>query len=269
MSEETIDAPKQGLPRLLWGIIRKPRATLKHLNEHETRTWWAPFLLGLLLVLLPILVAGPIRMRQNRVDFLAAQEQMQEQFGERITSSEADMEQAMNLAASPLTIIAFPAAISLIGRAAGWLIWAGALYLAGMALGGRTTFGQMFRAVVWTWIPYALRGLLQTIYILVSGQIIANPGLSGLVQDSRAAAEEVMFAQPNIGQELLAHLLGQIDIYLFWNLGLLMIGVMVATRLPRRKAVLVVMGVWLLLVAIGLLPTLVGGLLAQQMVGAF
>ena len=48
---------------------------------------------------------------------------------------------------------------------------------------------------------------------------------------------------------------------------LLMIGVMVTTRLSRRKAVLVTLGVWVLLTAVSLLPALVRGLFAQQMGG--
>ena len=48
---------------------------------------------------------------------------------------------------------------------------------------------------------------------------------------------------------------------------LLVIGVMVTTRLPRRKAVLITLGVWALLIAVSLLPTLIGGLLARQFAG--
>jgi len=59
--------------------------------------------------------------------------------------------------------------------------------------------------------------------------------------------------------------LSHVDLFLVWNLILLVIGVMVTTHLPRRKAALVTLGVWLLLTALSLTPTLVGGLFAQQM----
>ena len=121
----------------------------------------------------------------------------------------------------------------------------------------------MFRAVTWTWLPYVLRGLLQTVYILVSSQLIVNPGLSGLVQETRPVGEMV-FTPPNLGQMLLVALLSKVDIFLFWNLILLVIGVRVVTRLPWRKAILATLGVWILLTALSLLPTLVSGLFAQQ-----
>jgi hypothetical protein len=132
-----------------------------------------------------------------------------------------------------------------------------------MVLGGRSTFGQMFPVVVWAWLPYALRGLLQTVYVLASGQLIANPGLSGLVQNEQAISEMVV-APPGAGQTLLVAFLSRIDLFLMWNLILLMIGVGVTTRLSRRRSVLVTLGVWVLLTALGLLPALIGGLFAAQ-----
>jgi hypothetical protein len=174
-----------------------------------------------------------------------------------------EQERMMSTVASPLIIFVFPAGASVVGRVIGWLILAGALYLAGTALGGRSTFGQMFCMVIWTWLPHAVRGLIQTIYILISGQLIVNQGLSGFVQNS-SAVEEMIYTPPSSGQIILTELLSRIDTYLIWYLVLLVIGVMVTTRLPRRKAVLVTLGVWGLLTAVSLLPTIIGGLFVQQ-----
>ena len=90
------------------------------------------------------------------------------------------------------------------------------------------------------------------------------PGLSGLVQEPRSISE-IVAVPPSLGQTLLATFLSKVDLFLVWNLILLAIGVMLTTRLPRRKAVLVTLGVWLLLTALSLLPALVGGIFAQQM----
>ena len=261
MSEAKATSPKRwGFPRLLWGMIVRPRTTLEYLNERGGRTWWLPALLAALLVILPVVVAAPITARQSREAVAAVQEQFG---GEMPAEEQAQMEQAMSMAASPLITLVFPAAGGVVGLVVGWLVWAGALYLGSMALGGRSTFGQMFRTVVWAWLPYALRGLLQTVYILASGQLIPNPGLSGLVQENRPIGE-IVVAPPSLGQTLLVAFLSRIDLFLVWSLVLLVIGVVVATRLPRRKAVLVTLGVWLLLTALSLLPALIGGLFAQQ-----
>jgi hypothetical protein len=260
--EEKTPTPEiRRLPGLLWGMIVRPRATLEALRDHGERTWWVPALLAVLLIVLPIAVAAPLTARQTREAVRAAQEQWEE---EPSAGDEAQMEQAMSVAASPLITVVFPAAGRVVGQVVGWLAWAGALYLVGMALGGRSTFGHMFRLVVWAWLPFVLRGLLQTVYILLSGQTIANPGLSGLVRDNRAVGEMIL-TRPSPGQTLLAAFLAKVDLFWMWNLALLVVGVMVFTRLPRRKAVLLTLGVWLLLTALSLLPTLVGGLFARQM----
>jgi len=265
MSEVNTTSPeRRGLLRLLWGMVVRPRTTLEYLRVRGGRAWWLPALLAVLLVILPILVAAPITAQQSREAVAVAQEQWGEQRGVEMSAEEqAQMEQAMSIAASPLLTTVFPAAGSVVVLVVGWLVWAGALYLAGLALGGRSTFGQMFRMVVWTWLPYALRGLLQTVYILASGQIIANPGLSGLVQETRPISE-IVVSPPSLDQTLLVAFLSRIDLFLVWSLILLVVGVTVTTRLPRRKAALVTLGVWLLLTALGLLPALVGGLFAQQ-----
>jgi len=269
VSEEKTPTPEQrGVPRLLWGIIVRPRDTLGYLTERGGRTWWVPALLAVLLVVLPILVAAPVTTRQAREAVLLTREQWGEQQGlEMSAEDQAQMEQAMSVAASPLITVVFPAAGGVVGLVVGWLVWAGALYLAGMALGGRSTFGQMLRVVVWTRLPYALRGLLQTVYILASGQIIANPGLSGFVRKNQLAGEMV-FTPPSPGQTLLTAFLSRVDLFLVWNLMLLVTGVTVVTHLPRRKAALATLGVWLLLTALSLVPAIVGGLFAQQ-VGGF
>jgi hypothetical protein len=265
MSEVNTTSPeRRGLPRILWGMIARPRATLEYLREHGGRTWWLPALLAVLLVILPTVVAAPITAQQSREAVAVAQEQWGEQRGMEMSAEEqAQMEQAMSIASSPLLTTVFPAVGSVVVLVVGWLVWGGALYLASMALGGRSTFGQMFCMVVWAWLPYTLRGLLQTVYILASGQIIANPGLSGLVQETRSVSEMVL-SPPGLGQTLLVAFLSRIDLFMFWNMILLVVGVAVVTRLPRRKAALVTLGVWLLLTALGLLPALVGGLFAQQ-----
>lgn len=260
MSEETKSA-RQSILRSLWGIIVRPRATLTYFKDHGKRAWWVPAILAVLLVVAPLVVAGPITAEETREAILASQEEMAEQRGVELTDEQR--EQMVSYGASPLITTVFPAAAGALGLIVGWLVWAGGLYLAGMALGGRSTFGTMFRTVVWTWIPFVLRGLVQTVYILASGQAIANPGLSGFVQSDRSIAELVA-TPPSLDQILVVSLLSRVDLFLIWHLILLIIGIKVVTQLSRRKATLVTLAVWLLLTALSLVPALVGGFFAQQ-----
>jgi len=246
-----------GNTRLLWGILARPRATFQRLNENGRRAWWLPALLATIAVILPILVGSPLRAQMAREAVASVQTQM----GETLSpEQQQQMEQAQQIAASPLIITVFPSVTGVLGLVVGWLVWAGALYLVGMVAGGHASFGALFRMVVWAWIPYALRGFLQALYILLTGQLIAHPGLSGLVAGEQTV-EKVLTAPPTTGQMVVSAFLARIDLFLFWNLALLVVGTMVVTRLSARKATALVLGIWLLLTLMGLIPTLVSGLM--------
>ncbi len=259
-------ADRMALLRPLWGIIARPRATLELVHERGGPRLWLPIVVALVFVLLPVLAAAPITTEQAREAVIAAEEDLGERWEDMELSADqqAQVEQMMGVVASPLITVVFPAVANLILRGVGWLAWAGALYLAAMALGGRSTFEQMLRIVVWAWVPYAIRGLLQTVYIVAAGQLITYPGLSGLVRPASSAAD-VLRAAPSLGQTLLTSLFSRVDLFLFWNLALLVIGVIVTTHLPRRKAILVTLGVWLILTAVMMMPSAVGSLFAQQL----
>ncbi len=257
-----VSQQKMGLPRLLWGIVARPRATFRYLNEHGRRLWWLPALLAAVMVVLPIIVAGPIQARLAREAVAEMQAQMSERFS---AEQRQQMEQAQQIVGSPLITTVFPSITGILGLAAGWLAWAGTLYLAGMVMGGHTSFGALFRMVIWAWIPYALRGFLQSLYILFTGQLIAHPGLSGLVADNRSVGE-MLQAPPTTGQLLASAFLGRIDLFLFWNLALLVVGTTVVTRLSSRKVTALVLGIWILFALISLIPTLVSSLFMGQSV---
>ena len=265
MSDASTEASERpGLLRLTWCVIARPRRALTLIGERGRRTWWLPALLILTLATAPTVASGPIRTRQLREEMRAAQEEMASRMGDQL--SEEDLERAQSITASPMITVVFPAVSRAVGQVAGWLIWAAALYLASMALGGRSSFGQMFPVTVWAGLPYALRGLIQTIYVLTSGQLIAHPGLSGLVQPERSVAE-VIGSPPGTGQRLLSALLGRVDLFMIWHMILLVVAVAAVTRLSRRKSLWVTLGVWILLTAVSLIPTLIGGFFTAARMG--
>jgi hypothetical protein len=159
----------------------------------------------------------------------------------------------------------FGTALGALGRAAGvvirWLLWAVALYIVATISGGRSSFGQTLHMVAWTWLPYAVRGLVQTVYLLFGGAAITFAGLSGFAPGAREAAAGT--GTLSAGQAVVQHLLAQVDVYWAWNLVLLVLGVMTVAHLARRKSVLVTAGVWLLITALGLVPVLISSSLAN------
>lgn len=158
---------------------------------------------------------------------------------------------------SPIVGLILPALGRLGGLVASWLIWSGVLYVGSTMMGGRNTFGHMLHMIIWTWAPFAVRGVLQAAYIWLTSSLIAHQGLSGLV-----AAEAPLAGiptPPSTGTVIARSVLGQVDIYLFWHLALVAVGLIAVAHLPRRKAVMLTLGAWVLLVLLGLLPNVIIG----------
>jgi hypothetical protein len=207
------------------------------------------------LSILPVLASAPFAASQAQEAMRQTLENQQGAMG-RLTP---EMEQrALASSANPLLITVLPAVQRIASVWAGWLLWAGGLSLLSAMTGGKTSFRPLWPLVVWAWLPYALRGLLQSAFILATGTLIENPGLSGLVLPDQTAAG-ILAAPPGAGLLALKSFLAQIDLFLFWNLALLAIGLAVASRLTRRKAALVVLGLWLVLTLIGLVPAVISG----------
>ncbi|MCP4418443.1 MAG: YIP1 family protein [Chloroflexi bacterium] len=264
MTETTVSPSEEttslGFFGMFWGVLAKPRRTFATLQGNGRRAWIIMAILGMILVTLPLIVSGPITAQQTR-------EVMQEQFENQPSfgGGGVDVEQATSIATSPIITIVVPAVFSAIGRVVGWLIWGGALYLLASMVGGRSTFLQVLQVVIWAWLPYALRSILQAVYIGVTQTLITNPGLSGFA--GVPAPTDPFSELPSSGTVVLQTFLGQIDIYLFWNLALLVIGITAVTHLSRRKSFGLVLIVWVIFMAVRLIFTAVSTGLASGFVG--
>ncbi len=244
-------APAQrSLPQLFWGMIARPRRTLEYLSQDGKRLWWVPALVILVLIVLPTIIS-PASATQTPSSSMGMESMGP--YGGAVT-----METPAPSTTSPLVGILGVAGRAL-STAITWALWGGALYLASVFLGRSSTFKQMLRLTIWTWLPYGVRGVLQTVYILVSGQAITNPGLSGFVIDR--SAQSLVPAGP--GQIALAAILSRVDLFLVWNLFLLITGLMVTTRLTRRKSVIAVLAIWVIFSLLGVIPALAGNLFSQ------
>jgi hypothetical protein len=80
--------------------------------------------------------------------------------------------------------------------------------------------------VAWASLPLAVREFVQLIYLLITNKLISNPGLSG-------------FSQVGVsGLPLyLSQILALIDIYLVWQIMLLILGVRISTGLNPTKSI--------------------------------
>ena len=251
---------------MVWGVVAKPRTTFATLRNGNGRAWIFMALLGMILVTLPIIAKAPVDARQAEQTREQLQEELQNQPG--FEAGGVDVEQATSFATSPILTTVLPAIFAVIGRVFSWLLWSGALYLLASMVGGRSGFGQMLQVVIWAWLPYALRSILQAIYITATQTAIAHQGLSGFAGMPTADPSNPFAVElPSTGTAVLYTFLGQIDLYLFWNLALLVIGITAVTKLSRRKSIGLVLIVWVVFMAIRLIGTAVSTSLASGFVG--
>ncbi len=261
MTNEVIaQEEKRSLPRLLWGILVHPTTTLTYLKDNHKKIWWVPALLILALTLAPLVADYSASRRTSGL--------MMEEFG--IMEPEMNGAQSGNsgiiiegdpgMMGPPPGIMGVFGLVKIVGAIPGtiiaWLIWGAALYLVSVFLGRSSNFGQMFRLTVWTRMPYAVRGLVQAIYIFATGNRIVNAGLSGLVLDKNT----IQLFPPETGQVILAGILERVDVYLIWNLALLTLGLMAFTNLPRKKALTATLVIWAILTLLGVTPAILGGM---------
>jgi len=229
MEKETATgASKKNIFALLFGVLLRPKSTFTYLKDNHKHAWWLPAILILLLTVAPLVAA-------SRTVAPAVPMEMEAMMGEKAMMIEGYDPMMGEAPMQPPTsgLNLFQIAGKIVGTPAAWLLWGAALYLASVFLGRSSSFGQMFRLSVWTWLPYGIRGLVQTAYILGTGETITNAGLSGFVNQTTNA----MIA-PGPGQLALTSILGKVDLYMVWHLILVSLGLMSFTNLKYRKALL-------------------------------
>jgi hypothetical protein len=156
-----------------------------------------------------------------------------------------------------------------IGTAVSWAAWTFMLTLAaGLLDAPSLSFGWAMAWFAWSSVPLVIRGAIQSVYMAVVKTPIYNSGLSGLIVD-QAPPPMVMGPQrrmpdiPTQGELALASVLGHIDLFTLWHLGLLILALIVCARWRRRRAFLTVAGIALLMAALGGGLAMLGGSLGR------
>ena len=146
-----------------------------------------------------------------------------------------------------------------------WVVWATALYLALILLGQNGVgFGSVWTLVLWAWMPCVVRSVLQSAYMMIVSRPIYNQGLSGLIVD-RTPPPPMTFRYviPTTNELALASLLSRFDVYLIWQLALMVMGVVALSKLSRKKAVALTCGLWIAFTLVSLVPSFFPGTFAR------
>ncbi len=135
-----------------------------------------------------------------------------------------------------------------------WLLLGVLTNILSLGFGGHGNAGMALTVAAWSSIPAGVRSLMQLFYYLASGSSISAPGLSGFAPTANGDNWLILL------QQLLSH----VDLYLFWQIGLLAVGVSVWGGLARKKAwTIAVLGIGLVLILqslIGLGLDVLGGM---------
>jgi hypothetical protein len=253
MSETVLeenDTPEKPSPRLRFDLILpvlfRPRRGLQAVAAEEHGIWLAPLLVLSLLAILHVLVAGPLRTQE----ILNAPISLPEGFEYYSPDQQEKMMEAAQPKADVTRVYIFPALGALLGTWVSWFILAGLLHLALTLSGGRGSRSADFNVAAWGSLPLGVRLLVQTTVMLFSRQLILKTGLSGFAGGEGG------------GVAFLSALLALVDIYLIWQIVLLILGAGSASGLGRGKTIGAVLIAVLLLLALQALPGFASSLLS-------
>ena len=214
----------------LFAIYYKPRQTFTDLTAEGRATWLTPMLALTLSAILVVLVSGIITTRASAMtevvlppDWEFWTPEMQENFL-----------QAQQSTQGPMFVYFLPMLGSLIVLWLGWFVFSGLLHLASTILGGRGSLRGTLGVVAWASMPYLIRDLLRSLYMIITGSVIVGPSLSGFAGDSG----------------FLTTFLARTDIFLVWYVLLLGIGISTSEGLPRGRAFVGVVTLVLLVILI-------------------
>ena len=211
-------------------------------------TWLTPMLLLSFTAILVVVVAGYLKSQAA----MTGEVQLPPDWEFWTPEMQNNYMRAQQATQGPVFLYIMPMVSSLTGLWVGWLLLAALLHFGSTLLGGRGSMQSALNIVAWSSLPFAVRDILRVVFMLAAGHAIISPGLSGFT------------STPG----LVSQLLTRVDIFLIWQVVLLIIGFALTDGLARGKAVTgVVVVIILVLLAqagIGALTSGFGGLAVQR-----
>jgi hypothetical protein len=126
------------------------------------------------------------------------------------------------------------------------------LWLTGKMVEAKENIGAACMVAVYAYFPRLLDSLLR----VVQGFLMDPSKLNG---QYRVALSPARFLDPDAASPVVIALLGRIDLFTIWVTVLLAIGLAVVARIPRSRAAIAAIAVWV----IGSLPAVLGALRAS------
>lgn len=219
------EKPSNPFSRIV-GVFFSPSATFADIVRRPD--WVVPILLLLVVSYANVfIIMGKVDFASMTREALEAQHMPPEQ-----------QEQALKIAMTISKSIMFAAPFLGIG---GLVIAAALLFLGLRLLGGQQTFLQAFAVTSYAWMPHVLSGILALI-IGLTKKSIAMEEMQTLVHSNPAFLVH-MKTNP-----MLFNFLSSLDLFSFWTIALLTIGLAIAGRVSKAKSFAVVVTLWFVFV---------------------
>ncbi|MCO6453202.1 MAG: YIP1 family protein [Caldilineales bacterium] len=224
-------------------VIASPATALRRISEVNRRSWWLPALLSIVGTILYLWVGR---------DFIAAEAMKQVQV--QLSNMPPDQVEAarpmMERFTQPNFIFATGAATTLIGLALAWAISTLLIYLGAALAGASFKFGGLWPAVIWTWLPLAIRSYVQTLWVVITDSIVLYPGLSRFFATGDTTADQA---------SLLYVAAAQVDLFAVWHLVLIFVLFRAVARLGIASSTILTLLYAVISIGLRLLPIAVGG----------
>lgn len=202
------------LPRA-FAVLFRPRAVFTEMASETRATWSTPMLILTLTAILAVVMAGYLKTQAAMMGEVTLPPDWQWWTPEM----QNNYMQAQQATQGPVFMYVMPMVGSLTGLWLGWLILAALLHLGSTLLGGRGTMQNALNLVAWASLPFALRDVLRIMFMLVASHPIGSPGLSGFAASG-----------------FLSQVMSRTDIFLLWNIILLIIGFAIVDGLSKGKS---------------------------------
>jgi hypothetical protein len=225
---------------LLVSLIDRPATALAEIAAYPRWRWLLPVILLIGAMIASIVLTGPLTVEQT-------QQAVQQQLA-TLPAEQAEMARVqIARLQQPQVLLATAIGTGLIGLLLSWLMASAVLYFGVLIAGGDVSFTGLFATLPWTWLPFALRDVVQTGYILYKNELIANPGLSYFVSTGKLVED---------AGNLLYNVLARVDLFTLWHLALVFVVLWVLPRFSKGKAFVLVLVYAALSLGLRLVPSL-------------
>jgi hypothetical protein len=230
-------------------VIFHPRRAFQRISSYTNAVWLTPLLILSFMVVIYAIVDGRLKIQATSLGEITYPPDFQYYTPEQ----QAQYLQAIQSTQGPVFTYVLPSIASILGVWFGWLVLGGILHLVTTLFGGRGSTAISLNIVAWASLPLVLRELIQIIYTLSAQKLITSPGLSGFSPTGETG-----------WPLLLGQIFKLIDIYLIWQIVLLILGTRLSTGLNPSKSffsvILSILVIFILQVGIAYLGSILGNL---------